>query len=642
MSLAVDGLDLVLRSMPGVTVGTLDADMRLVDAAGNWLRRTGLLLADLTGRSLADVAGPELAARCAPGITAALSGTTTQLRVRNPLRVVDPGAPEWIEITIAPASPTPAGEPRVFWLLRDVTGEHDLGNALTAAEQRLDLVGEGAREYAMFALDLDGVVTTWSAAAERLLGHEAAAVVGQHLTMLFPSASAERGVVHGLLRQTAAQGSFRDETWLVDAHERTLRCQISLRALRDRQGDHVGYACIVRDLTEERRARETIALREQMYSAAFDDAPSAMALVEHHVGGWWRVVQANAALASLVGHPVSALVGGGVTLLGDRGDGVVRDVFDAASTAPGGRVELALVRSDGTRRNIVVGLSPLVVPGGDGESRRYVAQLHDVTARREAERAIADALASERRAGAELRELQRQRADFLATVSHELRTPLSSVLGYVELFTDGDLGELTATQRGALATIARNAHRLRDLVGDLLVMSSIERGSLLAGGRPVRVGDVLDVVVDRVRLDAATKGIELAIGAPGDAAVAVDPALLDKILHALVTNALKFTPRGGHVSVGVDVTGGDVEIEVVDDGVGIAAGDLPHVFDPFFRAAASERLAVSGTGLGLSLVRKVVEMVDGSVSATSEPGVRTRFVVRLPAVAVAAERAVAV
>ncbi|MHA3703741.1 ATP-binding protein [Jatrophihabitans sp. YIM 134969] len=631
MSLAVDGLELALRSMPGVTVGMLDANGRLVDAAGHWIRRTGMAPEDLLGRSVAEIAGHELAERCLPAVEAALGGSTTQLRVRNPLQAVDPGAPGWIEITMQPATPVD-GEPRVFWLLRDVTGEHDLGDALTAAEQRLDLVGEGAREYAMFALDVHGVVTVWSAAAERLLGHPSASVVGRHFSVVFPADTAERGLVHALLRETLTSGTHREEVWLVDDDSRRVRCQLSLRALRDRQDEHIGFACIVRDLTEERRAQAAIALREQMYSAAFDDAPSAMALVEHHVGGWWRVVEANTALASLVGHSASALVGGAAPLLGDVGDGVVRDVFDAASASPGGRRELALIRADGTRRSVVVGLSPLVVPGVEPEeSRRYVAQLHDVTARREAERAVADALASERRAGAELRELQRQRSDFLATVSHELRTPLASVLGYVELFTEGDLGDLAPVQRRALATIARNAGRLRDLVGDLLVMSSIERGVLRVDGCPVEVDSTLAAAVEGVRADADARDIAVVTSGAAGALVEMDASLLGRVLHALLTNAVKFTGAGGHVEVDVAGTDDTVAISVTDDGVGITAADLPRVFDPFFRAAASERLAVSGTGLGLSLVRKVVEMAGGTVTAESEPGVRTCFTVTLPA-----------
>ena len=264
---------------------------------------------------------------------------------------------------------------------------------LSAAEQRLDLVGEGAREYAMFALDLDGVVTVWSDAAQRLLGHAPTAVVGRHLSGLFPPEGVGSAPVDTLLRRAAESGTHRVETALLDVAGRAVPAQMSIRALRDRQHEQIGFACIVRDLTEERRVQATIALRQQMYSAAFDDAPSAMALVEHHVGGWWRVLQANAALAGLVGHPASSLVAGEVALLGDGGDGRVRDVFDAASVAPHGRVELALVRADGTARNVVVGLSPLDVRGeSDDGSRRYVAQLHDVTARRDAERAMADAL----------------------------------------------------------------------------------------------------------------------------------------------------------------------------------------------------------------------------------------------------------
>jgi signal transduction histidine kinase len=232
-----------------------------------------------------------------------------------------------------------------------------------------------------------------------------------------------------------------------------------------------------------------------------------------------------------------------------------------------------------------------------------------------------------------LTELDRQKTDFMATVSHELRTPLTSINGYLEMLEDGDYGELTGPQLGAVSVIDRNAIRLRGLIEDLLVLNRIEAAGLQSSLEDVAVGDLVAGVVEMLAPVADSGGVRVRVEPVHEQlCVHVDRGQLERALINLGSNAVKFTPRGGVVTIGATrADDGRVQVCVTDTGIGIPAADLARLSERFFRASNAADAAIPGTGLGLAIVRTIVEGHDGQLQIESVEGKGTTMRVLLPA-----------
>jgi signal transduction histidine kinase/CheY-like chemotaxis protein len=249
----------------------------------------------------------------------------------------------------------------------------------------------------------------------------------------------------------------------------------------------------------------------------------------------------------------------------------------------------------------------------------------------ESEERLRLALDSERTARAEAEAASRLKDEFLATVSHELRTPMTAVLGWAHLLRVN--GQLADVDRGhALEVIERNARSQNQLIEDLLDVSRIITGKLRLDVRPVEPVSFIEAAIEAVVPAAEAKEIRirksLDAGAPE---VLGDPARLQQIIWNLLSNAIKFTPRGGQVEVRLERTSSHLEISVTDSGAGIEPEFLPYVFDRFRQADGSTRRQHGGLGLGLSIVRHLVELHGGTVGAAS-PGEDSgaTFTVSLP------------
>ncbi len=231
----------------------------------------------------------------------------------------------------------------------------------------------------------------------------------------------------------------------------------------------------------------------------------------------------------------------------------------------------------------------------------------------------------------QLRALDRTKTDFLSTVSHELRTPLTSISGYIELVRDQDAGPVTPEMDAMLAVVDRNTWRLKGLIEDLLTLSRIESGSFRMVSADVDVPDLLRTVTATVTPSAASSGIELEC-APGPAGLTVhgDAGQLERMVLNLLTNAVKFTRTGGRVAVAARVEDDEVVVEVNDTGIGIPQAEQVQLFSRFFRATNAAHHAIQGTGLGLTIVRSIVEHHGGLVTLRSREGVGTTVTVRLP------------
>ncbi len=231
-----------------------------------------------------------------------------------------------------------------------------------------------------------------------------------------------------------------------------------------------------------------------------------------------------------------------------------------------------------------------------------------------------------------LGELDRLKAEFVSMASHELKTPLNVILGYLTLLDDGVYGPLNDKQREVVHTLERQSHSLNRLVRQLLDVSRYDAGGATLKVQEVGTRALFDELHTALRVLAEQRGVHFSVSCADGMPTEVwwDHDRMTEALSNLVTNACKFTPRGGAVALTGDGEPGIVRIEVRDSGVGIPAPELPHVFRKFFQAGNQEATGVAGTGLGLAIVRGIVEAHGGSVGVSSEVGVGTTFTMTLP------------
>lgn len=234
----------------------------------------------------------------------------------------------------------------------------------------------------------------------------------------------------------------------------------------------------------------------------------------------------------------------------------------------------------------------------------------------------------------ELAKVDQMKTEFVSTVSHELRTPLTSIKGYVDLVVDGEAGEINETQRGFLGIVQSNTDRLVGLINDLLDISRIESGRLQLNITTVPLDPVIREVAASLRNQIEEKKLSLELVLPQEPLqVRGDRARIIQILTNLLSNAYKFTPEGGKISVSTRMTGSQVQVDVADTGTGISAQDQKKLFTKFFRVDSSTTREVGGTGLGLTIAKSIVEMHGGKIWVESKAGKGSTFSFTLPAVA---------
>ena len=254
----------------------------------------------------------------------------------------------------------------------------------------------------------------------------------------------------------------------------------------------------------------------------------------------------------------------------------------------------------------------------------------EIKERERVEEELRVSLSREQIARAEAETANRMKDEFLATVSHELRTPLNAIIGWSHMLRGGKLDETTVAR--AIETIERNAKSQAQLVEDILDVSRVITGKLRLNIAPVDVASVINAAIDSVQLAAESKEIELEVTLdPSARHILGDASRLQQIVWNLLSNAIKFTPSGGHVSVRLRRANRDAQIEVTDSGAGINEDFLPHIFDRFRQADGTTTRRYGGLGLGLSIVRHLVELHGGTVHARSVGENRgTTFTVTLP------------
>ncbi len=234
-------------------------------------------------------------------------------------------------------------------------------------------------------------------------------------------------------------------------------------------------------------------------------------------------------------------------------------------------------------------------------------------------------------ANAKLVRVNKAKSDFVSAVSHELRTPLAAIKGYAALLRSGQFGQLEKAQAERLAKIEKHADLLTQFINNLLDIARIESGRVTMELRPLEMREFLASLLDVVRPQLDAKHIRLAIDGDGVSQLYGDPIHLPRVFINLLSNAIKYTPEGGAITVSVKRQGAHVLATIHDTGCGIEQKELPKLFQEFYRAASPINEVVRGTGLGLTLVKRIIEAHGGSISVASEPGEGATFSFTLPA-----------
>jgi PAS domain S-box-containing protein len=498
-------------------------------------------------------------------------------------------------------------------ITRDSTERREREAVLRHSEERFRLLIAGVKDYAIFMLNPQGIVETWNAGAEYIKGYSADEIIGSHFSRFYPQEAIKRGLPETELRGAMMQGRFEDEGWRIKKDGSRFWANVIITAVRNASGHLIGFSKITRDLTERRSHEADLRRSEERFRLLVDGVTEyaiMMLDLEGFVTSW------NVGAERIKGYKSHEILGKHFShfypseaVLSNKPWEDLRIARDMGrATDEGWRL-----RKDGTlfwANTVITSLRDQ-----DGRPYGFAKVTQDLTQRRHAE-ALADTA-------------QRMQ-EFIAMLAHELRNPLAPIRNAVALM--GRKGLNDPTLESMRQTIDRQSMLLTRLLDELLDVNRIARGQFAIEHEPVDVRDVLTRAIETSRPLIDSRRHSLEVSVPDQPTRVLGDALrLTQTFVNLLNNAAKYTPEGGNIRVSASVRGAEIEVRVVDNGAGIERDMLEKVFDLFVQIDPSVQNALGGLGVGLALVRRVVELHGGNVQARSEGKTYgAEFIVRLP------------
>jgi PAS domain S-box-containing protein len=460
------------------------------------------------------------------------------------------------------------------------------------------LMVEGARDYAIFMLDPDGVIVSWNAGAQRIKGYLAHEIIGQHFSKFYTAEALAIEWPAEELRRAIADGRFEDEGWRVRKDGTRFWANVIITALHGNSGELLGFSKITRDLTERREYEERLRQSEENSRVLIEGVKDhAMFLIDANgdVRSW------NAGAERLLGFRSFEIIG--------RPSSTFYTEEDAALGKPEAALAIARnagfaedtgwrTKADGTPMWADTSLTAL--HDGDGTLRGFVQIVRDLTQRRRVQELEAE--------GQRINE-------FIAMLAHELRNPLAPIgnaVGILEKVGGG------AEVAWCTRLIGRQMTHLSRLVDDLLDVSRITSGKIKLRKEPLDLNALVQAAVESVRatVEAYGHSLELKL-APRPLLVEGDATRLTQVMVNLLNNAAKYTPNGGRLGVSAVQRGSVATVRVTDNGIGMSKALIDRAFELFVQGDRALDRSEGGLGIGLTLVKRIVAMHGGTVTGSS-------------------------
>lgn len=484
------------------------------------------------------------------------------------------------------------------------------------------LMTEEIKEVSVFFTDPHGIITVWNRAAEDMKGYTAQDAIGQHLSLLYTDEDKARGWPAHNLEAAKKQGFFREEGWRKRKDGTLFWARVNLTALFDDSGTLVGYSKITLDLTHHKMLERCTAERDQIQQV----------LRAAHAGTWtWHPetdqVATSADLLALLGYgdEMSEMtLQQWLALIHPDHQAYVAEEFEKARAKRHGTpiaMEVQFRKQDGNFHWFSV------------RADWYRAKQDEPFTLNGVNVDISDTKVNEAglcRAIDQLTEADARKDEFLAMLAHELRNPLAPIRAAAELLNlvQTDAARVQRTSQ----IIGRQVDHMTGLINDLLDVSRVTKGLITLVKEPLNAAHVVTEAVEQVSplLETRHQHLELRLP-PASANVMGDNKRLVQILANLLHNAAKYTQEDGHIAITTDFYNNMIRINVVDDGIGMEPDLIAHAFDLFRQAKATPDRSSGGLGLGLSIVKKLVELHGGTVTCTS-PGLGqgSTFTLSLP------------
>lgn len=491
-----------------------------------------------------------------------------------------------------------------------VTSNYELGEQSQAMLAAI----VAASDDAIVSKSLEGVIRSWNAGAERLLGYSEEEMIGRSIhTIIPPELREEENNILAKIR--AGERIEHFETVRLAKNGRRVELSLTVSPIIDARGNIVGASKVARDISAQKRAARALKASEERFRLMADAAPVLIWMTDTEDRATWF----NRRWLDFTGQSMDESIRNGGWTAGlhpDERQQVLQNFRQHCKAHEHYTMEHRLRRADGEYRWLLVNALPLQY---DDVFSGYIGSCVDITDRKQAEET--------------LRLEDRRKTEFIATLAHELRNPLAPIRNALEILNIAEYEpELWSRSRDI---IERQLSHMVRLVDDLLNISRINQDKLALRTERVELAPLIEQALETVQSFAEQQGHKIEVrGADQAVTLQADPVRLTQILSNLLSNACKFTPAGGDITLSVLPRGDDVFISVKDTGVGLAANEIHRIFDLFQQSEKSKAHSPGGLGIGLTLAKRLVEMHGGNISVSS-PGLGqgTTFTINLPVIA---------